>query len=147
MIQYFNYNIATKAQCHEFSPLINRKLQKNINTKYQCTHGKYRTSAKIVLFKFSKVDKIKLEDIVKQEDEKLLYQADDALACYYNEIIDNHINDYVDCSAIKIIQLTSTHYTWVDNSKDVDFVTKAIIPTKKVLIKNDCFFLFAMYYQ
>ena len=134
---YFNYKKAIKAQCHEFSPLINKKLQKNINAKYQCNHGKYRTSAKIVLFKFSKVDKIKLEDIAKYTDEKLLYKVHEALACYYNKIIDNHINDYVDCSAIKIIQLTSTHRTWVDSSKDVDLVTKVIIPTKKSFNKND----------
>ncbi len=133
---YFNYKKAIKAQCHEFSPLINKKLQKNINAKYQCNHGKYRTSAKIVLFKFLKVDKIKLEDIAKDTDEKLLYKAHEALACYYNKTIDNHINDYVDCSAIKIIQLTSTHRTWVDSSKDVDLVTKVIISTKN-LYKND----------
>ena len=133
----FNYNKAIKAQCHEFSPLINRKLQKDINAKYQCNSSKYRTSAKIVLFKFSKVDKIKLEDIAKYTDEKLLYKAHEALACYYNKTIDNHINDYVDCSAIKIIQLTSTHRTWVDSSKDVDLVTKVIIPTKKSFNKND----------
>ena len=128
---YFNYKKAIKAQCHEFSPLINKKLQKNINAKYQCNHGQYRTSAKIVLFKFLKVDKIKLEDIAKDTDEKLLYKAHEALTCYYNKTIDNHINDYVDCSAIKIIQLTSTHNTWVDSSEDVDLVTKVIIPTKK----------------
>jgi hypothetical protein len=120
----------------QYWPLLKEKhTQDMLHYQSQCYHGKYITSAKIVLFKFSKVDKIKLEDVAKNTDEKLLSKFNEALACYYNKIIDNHINDYVDCSAIKIIQLTSTHRTWVDSSKDVDLVTKVIIPTKKVLIK------------
>jgi hypothetical protein len=60
-----------------------------------------------------------------------------ALVRYLPWLHDNHINDYVDCSAIKIIQLTSTHNTWIDSSEDVDLVTKVIIPTKKSFNKND----------
>jgi non-ribosomal peptide synthase protein (TIGR01720 family) len=122
----------------QYWPLLKEKhTQYMLHYQSQCNHGKYITSAPIFLFKFLKVDKIKLEDVAKNTDEKLLSQFNEALACFHNTTIDNHINDYVDCSAIKIIQLTSTHNTWIDSSEDVDLVTKVIIPTKKSFNKND----------
>ncbi|MCK5818623.1 MAG: hypothetical protein KAH18_05090, partial [Psychromonas sp.] len=79
-----------------------------------------------VLFKFSKIDKIKSKYLAKHEDDVLLNQDIGRIASSYNKTIDNHIQDHVDCNTIKIIQLTSAHYTWVDSHEDVDLIIKTI---------------------
>ncbi|MCK5820113.1 MAG: hypothetical protein KAH18_12950, partial [Psychromonas sp.] len=123
---YFNYKKVIEALCQDFPKFQTRKLQDNINYKHQCNNDKYRTNAEIVLFKFSKIDKIKSKYLAKHEDEVLLNQDIGRIASYYNKTINNHIKDYVSCNNMKIIPLTSTHAKWKENIEDLSLVVKSI---------------------
>ncbi|MCK5819069.1 MAG: hypothetical protein KAH18_07410, partial [Psychromonas sp.] len=118
-------------------PSFNKKqTQEDINTKYECNMRMYFTNAEIVLFKFSKIDKMNEQYEAKHlhenatedeiRNETLFYKNIEILADYYNKTIDNHIKDYVSCNTMKIIPLTSTHDTWIGNCEDVSLVVKSI---------------------